>query len=396
MELPLPFIQFLHRFGNPGFIFQPCLHSSAPLVQYISMRSLPLKLGVFVVLLFAAVITTCLLWTPVKIRYYVSKLKSDNSKERIAGLKGLLDTGPKGIAALAGELSGGQKEAEFLEKCWKNPENLKDGKYDPVHIAILDNYAESVKLLLDNGSDINQKCIAERTPLNLAIEAGHEKIARLLIGRGANINALDNRWPSRTPLHSAVMSNSISIAELLFAKGADINVRNNYLETPLHLAVENECMEMAEFLIEKGADVNSGIDNGARTPMEIASGNFNREMARLLMRKGAKLSSRCGTLFVYSAEKGDKELVEMLLNNGIKVNHADDWGRTALHWASMRDCISVAQLLIEKGADINPINRDGQTPLDRALTSEIVSLLRAHGGKTAEELKKELEKAVNK
>jgi glucose-6-phosphate dehydrogenase assembly protein OpcA len=42
--------------------------------------SLPVKLGIFVVLLFAAVIATCLLWTPLRVRYYVGKLRSESSR----------------------------------------------------------------------------------------------------------------------------------------------------------------------------------------------------------------------------------------------------------------------------------------------------------------------------
>ena len=57
---------------------------------------------------------------------------------------------------------------------------------------------------------------------------------------------------------------------------------------------------------------------------------------------------------------------------------------------------NLINLLISKGADVNFINEDGETPLDRlsseeleGVTAEIAVLLRKHGAKTGEELKAE-------
>ena len=56
-------------------------------------------------------------------------------------------------------------------------------------------------------------------------------------------------------------------------------------------------------------------------------------------------------------------------------------------------CEPFVELLIAAGADVNAKNIAGKTPLDRAVkfnvTTEIVDLLRKHGGKTRKELKAE-------
>ena len=60
--------------------------------------------------------------------------------------------------------------------------------------------------------------------------------------------------------------------------------------------------------------------------------------------------------------------------------------------AAVRGHKEVVELLIAKGADVNAKRNDGETPLDLAIGRkhpETASLLRKHGGKTAEELKAE-------
>ena len=63
---------------------------------------------------------------------------------------------------------------------------------------------------------------------------------------------------------------------------------------------------------------------------------------------------------------------------------------TPLHYAAANGHKEIAELLIEKGADLNAKDEDGGTPLDVAISfnrTEIAALLRVIGGKTGDELK---------
>ena len=74
------------------------------------------------------------------------------------------------------------------------------------------------------------------------------------------------------------------------------------------------------------------------------------------------------------------------------MNAKSKYGVTPLHYAAGYGHKEIAELLIDKGADVDAKADNGITPLDWAIDrkhSEITDLLRKHGGKTWEELKAE-------
>jgi ankyrin len=64
-----------------------------------------------------------------------------------------------------------------------------------------------------------------------------------------------------------------------------------------------------------------------------------------------------------AAKNGDKGAVRAFLQQGANVNATQADGATALHWASYRDDVDSADLLIRAGADVNAANDLGATPL---------------------------------
>ena len=93
-----------------------------------------------------------------------------------------------------------------------------------------------------------------------------------------------------------------------------------------------------------------------------------------------------------AASEGNIEAVKQHLAAGADVNVQSDFRKyTPLHEAIVGRKLEVANFLIEKGANVNMMDDTFGTPLDiaimRGTMTEIVDLLRKHGGKTGEELK---------
>jgi len=58
-------------------------------------------------------------------------------------------------------------------------------------------------------------------------------------------------------LHVAAWGSHIEIVKLLISKGADVNAKDGDGWKPLHVVASNGCTKTAELLISKDADVNT-------------------------------------------------------------------------------------------------------------------------------------------
>ncbi|KAF0495208.1 ankyrin repeat domain-containing protein 54 [Gigaspora margarita] len=83
--------------------------------------------------------------------------------------------------------------------------------------------------------DINSADEKGRTPLHFACAGGHNDCVKLLIERGANVNAEADIAGNR-PLHLAVISNKMDCVIALLEAGAKINMDDAFHRTPLSVA----------------------------------------------------------------------------------------------------------------------------------------------------------------
>lgn len=87
-----------------------------------------------------------------------------------------------------------------------------------------------------SGADVNAKTGGAHVyPLQTAASRGHEENLRLLLDRGANINAQSGY--SRTALVAAVEGNHESAVQLLLGRGADIHIKIAYGDALLYASV---------------------------------------------------------------------------------------------------------------------------------------------------------------
>ena len=118
----------------------------------------------------------------------------------------------------------------------------------------LTTYVHCIRLLLENGADIEVENADGLRPIHWAVRTGSVELVELLIQHGANVDAADvfgNR-----PLHEAAC-HGLSVVQLLVHHGTKVNIQNIDGKTPLHVAnaIEREHSDVAVFLLKAGANV---------------------------------------------------------------------------------------------------------------------------------------------
>jgi ankyrin repeat protein len=126
-----------------------------------------------------------------------------------------------------------------------------------VHEAAALNDAERLLVLLDEDPQlVHAREVDDFTALHYAAFFGGPQAARVLVERGADVNAFArNEQLEVTPLHSAAAARQLETARILLEHGADPNAEQQGGFTPLDSAVENGDEEMQELLRAHGARV---------------------------------------------------------------------------------------------------------------------------------------------
>ncbi|MHC4604697.1 MAG: ankyrin repeat domain-containing protein, partial [Planctomycetota bacterium] len=119
--------------------------------------------------------------------------------------------------------------------------------------AARDGDIEHVRLLIARGADVNAKDNSGWTPLHQAAGGGHKDIVELLIEKGADVNAKDNKL-GMTPLHWAAGTGRSEVAELLIARGAEVNAQDKDGQTAAWWAKNKGHTQVAELLSKPDAD----------------------------------------------------------------------------------------------------------------------------------------------
>ena len=119
---------------------------------------------------------------------------------------------------------------------------------------IKDNRINEVRVILKYFPEyINIADLLGNTPLMYASEKGHTEIVRLLLQRGAGVNAKTKFDGYKTALSKASEKGHTEIVRMLIEKGADVNIKSNDGNTALQYAIKQGHTEIEQLLIHHGA-----------------------------------------------------------------------------------------------------------------------------------------------
>ncbi|MEO1301278.1 MAG: ankyrin repeat domain-containing protein, partial [Bacteroidota bacterium] len=203
----------------------------------------------------------------------------------------------------------------------------------PLHVAVLQDDIELVRLILDLGSDVDPEDISGNRPLHMAIVAHSQPIVELLVRYGADINAC--ALNGKSPLERAAELNQVGIIKVLVDQGG-----YTYVTDPRYTD------EFLPLLDEPSRDELGAYLDHLRDPRRLRRFEVVKDQLDRLRRDDydtPALLDRLATDYVSP------------LDNDIKSGE-----ETMLYWAIIRRETRLFRTLINMGANINNVKTSSQ------------------------------------
>jgi len=174
--------------------------------------------------------------------------------------------------------------------------NAKSGErgYFPLFGASCEGHLHIVKLLLEQGADVNAKLNDGTSSLYFASRQGHLNIVKLLLEQGADINALTD--DNLTALGHACLFAQLDVVRFLIARGADVNLGYPPIvlaccdldeEDRKHVNMVgfwDRKYEVVQELLKNGVNVHATNPRTGKTPLQLAN-HYKQPKIEALLRQ---------------------------------------------------------------------------------------------------------------
>jgi ankyrin repeat protein len=228
-------------------------------------------------------------------------------------------------------------------------------QFTPLLFAARGGHIDTVEALLNAGADVDEAKPEGTTSLIIAIINNHWELASTLLDYGAD----PNKGPGYTALHQIAWSRRINLKAAFHPGHPEPTGTMNSLD-------------LARRLLDDGVDIDAQMKQSFKDNMRsrfirigataflVSAKCVDVPMLKLLNEYGADRTLRNTDV---GNETETLAAVKYLLELGEDVKARNKNGETALHGASYRGFTSVAQLLVDRGAELDVPNLLGWTPL---------------------------------
>ncbi|XP_060527199.1 ankyrin repeat domain-containing protein 17-like isoform X2 [Cylas formicarius] len=188
----------------------------------------------------------------------------------------------------------------------------------PLMLAAMNGHTAAVKLLLDMGSDINAQIETNRnTALTLACFQGRHEVVSLLLDRKANVE--HRAKTGLTPLMEAASGGYVDVGRVLLDKGADVNATPvpSSRDTALTIAADKGHVRFVELLLCRGAQVEVKNKKG-NSPLWLAANGGHLPVVELLYNVNADIDSqdnRKVSCLMAAFRKGHVKVVKWMVHH---------------------------------------------------------------------------------
>ena len=274
-----------------------------------------------------------------------------------------------GTTALLRACTGGQSESVmFLVEAGADVSITNSDGNTCLHAAVKGHSSKEAlqKIMAQGMIKVNAVNNRSETALILACYTKQSKSARYLLQIGADPDVVDDS--TCTSLHAAVYGYCTNeTLQDIIAHEVHLNAQNARGETALWLACIYKQQDYVKILLEAGSNPNIASSGGNASLHAAVSGRCNENIISAILDHGAIVNATNKenvTALVLTCEKGNENVINLLLNSGANPNIADTNGDIWLHKAARRECCTeVFQAVLSHGVDVNATNKKNKTAL---------------------------------
>lgn len=185
-------------------------------------------------------------------------------------------------------------------------------------------------------------------------------------------DVLLKRINPHTLIHKAILENSPEVIRFLLAQGVSVDYPDKNGMSPLMVALLNRCNYAVDVLLENGANVNPQVKWNNMTLLEVAFYMQDWESTKKLIAGGANVNGHANGMSLLSKAihmgLGNPDFTEMaktMINHGADIKAEDIFYalHAAGHISNKNNDISILELMIQRGINLNMEDSSGYCPL---------------------------------
>lgn len=242
---------------------------------------------------------------------------------------------------------------------------LENLRFTPIASATLRGDLPMVKWLVENGADIRRRFDGVYLVV-YAVKQPNVEVLSYLLEQGIAVNA--KNVFGINPLNMAIYNNRLDYVKLLLTHGYQL--KNAYYALLYSVMLPDS--EITQYLLAQGADKQLKLREGSTLLIAAASAGSLANV-QLLVNEGLAVNQADDyelTPLIMAASIGNAPIVNYLIGQGANVNHSTLYGNTALMAAANQGDLDSVKKLIEVGAQIDTQNREGMTALAFAMDGQ--------------------------
>jgi ankyrin repeat protein len=233
--------------------------------------------------------------------------------------------------------------------------------------AAYNGHVETLNALIQSQANINMTTLTGQSALRIAAQKNKIGAVRILIKAGADLPPLEDTKGLNLILRLSAKEGYVEMLQKAISAGAAIDEADASGITPLMLAVSEGHIDIVNYLVSIDAD-RTTTTSDEETALVFAIGKADLEIVKALTKdKNTQVvnASLAGglTMLMLAAQNGELEILNILLEAGADVLALDKDGCTALMLAAANGHIEIVDALLKAGANKNAADNEGKTAL---------------------------------